>query len=64
VQCDDSVKLRRRRARRNEIIRFAESKPFPQLVPEQQEVNAHLKNEKSISRVKELNSGGSVLPIP
>jgi hypothetical protein len=39
------LKLRRSGARRDEISRFVESKPFPQLVPEQKEINAHLNND-------------------
>jgi hypothetical protein len=45
LQSDDSVKLRSCRARGNEIFRFVESKPFPQLVPEQKEINAHLEDD-------------------
>lgn len=45
IRCSDSVQLRTRRARRDEIFRFIGSKPFTQLVPEQKEVNTHLKND-------------------
>jgi hypothetical protein len=42
---DIRLKLRSSDARRDEIFRFVESKPFPQLAPEQKEINAHLNND-------------------
>ena len=41
----DRNPLRRRRARWNESFRFFESKFLPQLVPEQQKIDAHLNND-------------------
>jgi len=42
----DRNPLRRGRARGNESFRFFESKFLPQLVPEQQKIDAHLKNDR------------------
>ncbi len=42
----DRNPLRRRRAGWNESFRFFESKFLPQLVPEQQKIDAHLKNDR------------------
>ena len=46
--------LRRRRARGNEVFRFVESKPFPQLVPEQKEINAHLKHDRANRQIPDF----------
>jgi hypothetical protein len=50
----DRFKLRRSRARGNEIFRFVESKSFPQLVPEQKEINAHLQNDRANRQIPDF----------
>ena len=47
-------KLRSRRARRNEIFRFVESKTFSQLVPKQKEIDAHLKNDGANRKIPDF----------
>jgi hypothetical protein len=54
VQYDDLVKLRSRRARRNKIFRFAESKSFPQLMPEQQEIDARLEDDRANRQIPDF----------
>ena len=54
VQCDDSLKLRSRRARRNEIFLFAESKSLPQLMPEQKEIDAHLEDDGAYRQIPDF----------
>ena len=45
VQCARFRDLRSCHARGNEIFRFVEAEPFPQLVPKEIEIDAHLKND-------------------
>ena len=54
LECDGAVELRRRRARRNEVFRFVESKPFTELVPEKEEVDAHLKNDRANRQIPDF----------
>ena len=44
--CYSILALRRGSARWNKIFRFIESKSLSHLVPQQQEIDAHLKNDR------------------
>ena len=46
--------LRSGGARGNEIFRFVESKPLPQLVPKQKEIDAHLKNDGANRKIPDF----------
>src|SRR5437667_2911024 len=50
-----SPELRRCRTRWNESLRFFESKSLPQLVPKQQQVNAHLNNDRRNGQIPHLS---------
>jgi hypothetical protein len=51
---DVRFKLGRSSARRNKIFWFAESKSFPQLMSEQQEIDAHLENDGSNGEIPDF----------